>query len=321
MMLPVCVVLIFSTSCHRSKPITIAVIPRRTATMLWEAEHLGAKAVARRNGLQVFWNAPTREDNIAAQVEQIDAILNDGCGGLVLAPDHSLALITPVRRAIARGLPVVVVGSRLAVPPEDRLSYVVNDDKAGARMAGERVGSMLHNHGTIAILGIDPGVDGLLTRARSLEQFLLKNYPDIRILAKRFGSYNPPREQQVADEVLKAHPELDAIVALTSASARGTLSAFGDSKTRRVRVIAFDPDPIVFDDPYLDSFVVQDTQKMGAEAVRQIIRGLHGSPMQPVTEILPLFITRTDIDSKLRELTSMIDTWPVDTRAKWMVGP
>lgn len=289
--------------------------------MLWEAEHLGAKSVAMKNGLHVFWNAPTREDNIAGQVEQIEAILKAGCEGLVLAPDHSVALITPVRRVIARGVPVVVVGSSLTIPPEDRLSYVVNDDTAGARMAGERIASMLHEHGTIAILGIDPGIDGLLIRARSLEQFLLQNYPNIRILAKRLGSYNTPREQQVADEVLKAHPELDAIVALTSASARGTLSAIGDSKARRVRVIAFDPDPIVFDDPYLDSFVVQDTQRMGAEAVRQIIRRLGGSRMQPVTTVQPVFVTRTNIDSKLRELTSMIDTWPIETRSRWMVGP
>src|SRR5580658_1821370 len=46
-------------SCHREAPATIAVIPRTTATPLWESEHLGAKAIAAKAGVHIYWNAPT----------------------------------------------------------------------------------------------------------------------------------------------------------------------------------------------------------------------------------------------------------------------
>ncbi len=36
--------------------------------------------------------------------------------GMVIAPDQSLALVTPVRRALARGLPIVMIGSPLLIP-------------------------------------------------------------------------------------------------------------------------------------------------------------------------------------------------------------
>jgi hypothetical protein len=67
--------------------------------------------------------------------------------------------------------------------------------------------------------------------------------------------------------------------------------------------------------------VVEDTQKMGAEAVRQILGKLQGLPMPPVTQFEPVLLTRENINGKMRELRSMIDTFPVETRSKWMVGP
>jgi ribose transport system substrate-binding protein len=128
----------------------------------------------------------------------------------------------------------------------------------------------------------------------------------------------------VAEETLVAHPNLDAIVALSSASVHGVLSAISDRQTSRVRVIAFDRDDdaeLMFDTPNLDSVVVEDTQKMGAEAVRQILGKLQGLPMPPVTQFEPVLLTRENINGKMRELRSMIDTFPVETRSKWMVGP
>jgi ribose transport system substrate-binding protein len=310
-------------SCHREAPATIAVIPQTTATPLWEAEHLGAKATAAKAGVHIYWNAPTSEDDIEGQVALVEKVINGNYQGLVLAPDHPQALITPVRRALAQGLQVVVVGSPLSVPPGGRLSYVLNDEDAGARIAAERVAAVLHGKGTIALLGINPNVIGIVTRARCLEQDLQKIYPNIHVVVKRMGSFNEPHEYQVAEETLVAHPNLDAIVALSPASVHGVLWAISD-RPSRVRVIAFDRDDdpkLMFDSRNLDSVVVEDTQRIGAEAVRQILGGRQGLPIPLVTQFEPVLLTRENINDKMRELGSMIDTFPVAMRSKWMVGP
>ena len=143
--------------------------------------------------------------------------------GLILAPDQSRALITPVRRAMLRGVSIVVVGSPLPIPPGNRLSYILNDDQEGGRIAARRVATILHGQGSVAILGIDDDIAGIVTRARSLEQFLATAYPQIHIV-KMAGSFNLPHEQQVAEETLKANPSLDAVVTLTSTSTLGAIS-------------------------------------------------------------------------------------------------
>jgi ribose transport system substrate-binding protein len=221
-----------------------------------------------------------------------------------------------------RGFPIVIVGSPLSIKPDDRLSYILNDDEAGGRIAAQRLAAMLHGQGSVAVLGISPDISGIMTRARSLEQFLTKDYPNIRVLVKRMGSFNVPHEQQLAEETLKDNPGLNAIVALTSTSTRGALAAIGSSEFGHdVKVISFDPDSLGFDNPAVDSFVIEDTERMGAEAVRLIVEKTHGHGEPAVTQFEPVLVTRENVDTaEVRELTSM-DWRPSPIQWKWSVTP
>jgi hypothetical protein len=53
--------------CKQPAP-TVAVIPRTCGTALWEPEHAGAAAAARSAGLNLYWNAPMRDDDIRSQI-------------------------------------------------------------------------------------------------------------------------------------------------------------------------------------------------------------------------------------------------------------
>ena len=287
--------------------------------MLWEPEHGGAQTTALKLGARIYWNAPTREDDVEGQIAFVQRVSSGTYQGLILAPDQSRALITPVRRAMQRGLSIVVVGSPLPIPPGNRLSYVLNDDQEGGRIAAQRVATILHGQGSVAILGIDDDIAGIVTRARSLEQFLATAYPQIHIV-KMAGSFNLPHEQQVAEETLKANPGLDAVVTLTSTSTLGAISVVASLRpSRRIRIIAFDPDFLGFDNPDLDSFVLEDTQKMGAEAVRLIVGKLQGQSEPAVTEYKPVLVTRDNVNSAdVRQLTSM-DWRPEPMLGTWRV--
>ena len=157
------------TSCHSSRHPTIAVIPRTTALILWEAEHAGAELSAKRTGFNIYWNAPTSEDDVDKQIAIIKQAVDRGAEGLVLAPDQALALMVPVRDVIARGIPTVVISSPLAIPPGGKLSYILNDEDETGRLAAERIGSILHGEGSVAILGIDPDVTGIIHRTQAFE--------------------------------------------------------------------------------------------------------------------------------------------------------
>ena len=100
----------------------IAVIPQTDGMMLWDAAHAGAEVAASRAGASIYWNAPMREDDVAAQVRLVDQVVSSGrYQGLVIAPTQALSLISPVRRALSRDIPTVIMHSPLSLPAGGKL--------------------------------------------------------------------------------------------------------------------------------------------------------------------------------------------------------
>ncbi len=286
------------TGCHRSMLSAIAVIPRTSGTMLWEPLNVGAQVAAAELGERIYWNASTREDDIDGQIALVDRVASGRYKGLVLAPDHALALITPVRRALARGVPIVIVGSPLPIPPSSNLAYVLNDEEAGARMAAQRVATLLHGAGKVALIGIDPDIAGTMVRANNFERSLTALCPKAQIVVRRMGTFNFAHEQESAEEVLRDTPGLNVIVALNSTSTRGAVSTIeGSPWSGAVKVVGFDPDSLPFENGSLDSLIVQDTRGMGERAVRLIHERLHGHALPSLVAFEPLLVTRENARS------------------------
>ena len=292
--------------CDSRRKTTIAVIPQTEGVVFWDAVHLGAEIAARQGGATVYWNAPTREDDIEAQISLVESVVDRRFQGLLLAPDHSLALISPVRRALSHGIATVVIGSSLPIPPSPNLTNVVNDDQLGGQLAAQRMSSVLHGHAKVAILGVDPDISSTLIRCRAFEKTIAKIAPGISIVEKRQGSYNAPREQQVAEEVMEAHPDLDFIVALMWTSADGVMRALDSQKPRAsVKFITFDsPGSPPFDHcANLDSVVQEDIRSMSERGVRIILAKLAHEATPDQVVFVPRLLTRENVnDPQIREM-------------------
>lgn len=305
--------------CQSQAPLRFAVIPRTTGTLTWEPLHHGVEVAAYSVGATIYWNAPTREDDIDGQIALIERLVAKGhYQGIVIAPDQSLALVTPVRRSLAKGIPIVILGSPLLVPPQGKLFYVLNDEQKGGHIAAQRVAALLKGRGTVAILGINPDIAGTLLRARSFEQFLSKQYPGIRIVDKRMGSFNVPHEQQAAEETLKANPHLDAIVALSPSTTQGALSMIDSHpEYSSVKLIGFDPDSLDFSSKNLDSVILQNMPEMGERAIHLLYAVQEGKPVPSQIEVEPMLVTRETVGSvQVRRWTS-VDFRPGSRQPDW----
>jgi ribose transport system substrate-binding protein len=320
------------TACHSPQHAKIAVILQTERTIPSESEHLEVEAAAEESGMSVDLSAPTREDGIEAQAALVDDVAEGKYQGLILAPDQALSLIAPVRRVLSHSIPTVIIDSALPIPPGKSLSYVVNDDVDGGRLAAQRIAFLLHDRGKIAILGIDPDFTGVLIRAHALEESLAQNEPNIHIVEKRFGSFNVEHEEQVAEDTLKAHPDLDVIVALGSTTTDGTLSALCVSREKHLRVIGFDSAEVIpfgqtmpaeYRDPSLDcvfqsldSVIQADTGAMGRQAIELLHDKLLGRSVPTLIKIEPKLITRDNINTA--EIQQMLTMGPHNRRVGWI---
>ena len=289
------------SSCRFSDHRTIAVIPQTTGLSLWEAEHAGAEAAAVKTGYRLYWNAPTREDDVERQIQIVERAVHNGDQGLVLAPDQSLALITPVRRAIAKGIHTVIVGSPLAVPPGKDLAYVLNDDEETGRIVALRMGKILAGKGSVAIIGINPDVTATLVQVRAFEDTLRQVLPEIHIIERRPRSYNAADAVQIAAEILKAHADLNAIWALTAVEAGGAFVALQAShRANQVKLVGCEQDLDILAHVrggQMDSVVIENTFEMGYQAVMLIAQEARGEPVALETKLEPTLVTRENVDS------------------------
>lgn len=291
-------VCVFSVSCSRNTKL-IAVIPRSCGTVLWEPEHAGAAHLARKHGIDLYWNAPPREDDVEGQIALLSKVADRSPAGIILTPDETLPLRTPVRRIVARGVPVVVVGTQLGIASSTKLAYVLNDDEMGGKIAARRLGAILHGRGSLAIVGINPQLTGITARERAMEKTLAEEFPGIHVVARRLGHYSVPQEQQITEDLLNSGNPLDAIVALSSSSTRGAYYAIVEfGKPGVIKLVGFDQDLIPpLRTGGIDSIVMQRTYDMGHAAMTLMLSQLKGEAVNGMTVVPPILMTRDNLDS------------------------
>ncbi|GGH13831.1 substrate-binding domain-containing protein [Silvibacterium dinghuense] len=282
-----------------SGPPRIAVIPRACGTALWEPEHAGAADAARVHGISLYWNAPTRANDVQRQIALVERVSSEPYEGIVLAPDESLAFRTPVQRLLKKHMPLVVVGTELGIQPGDDFSYVLSDEAAAGQIAARRIGQLLHGQGEVAVLGMDPKLANIMLRERSFEYALAAEFPRIHVVARRMGQTDVSQEQETAEELLRSKSSPDAIVALSAESTRGAYYALVEfHKASAIKLVGFDQDllpPLRTGD--LDSVIVENTYEMGHLAIEEIQDRVKGEPVAARTVVSPKLVTRDNMDT------------------------
>jgi ribose transport system substrate-binding protein len=292
-------VMLMPLAACKHRPLAIAVIPRACGTALWEPEHAGAADAARARGMAIYWNAPTRTHDVQKQIALLETVVARGYRGIVLAPDETLALRTPIKTALSAHIPIVVVGTELGIDPASNLSYVLNDEVAGGRLATRRLGAILAGQGTVAVLGLDPKLRSMSLRDRSFEDTLAAEFPRIRLVARRPGQASAAQEQETAEELFQSGIKVDALVALSADATRGAYYALIEfNRAGTTRLIGFDQDLLPpIRNGGLDSVVAQDTYEIGRLAIEQIDGEMRGGQIAEKRVVQPKLLTRENIDS------------------------
>jgi ribose transport system substrate-binding protein len=297
------IVLVLTLACPlivcgcREQSATIGVIPRTTGTLLWEPMHMGAAEVARANRLHIYWNAPADEGDTEKQLSLISQSLSRQYRGLILAPDETLASRSLVLRATKDRRTVVIVNDQLGPPPGPFLSYVSNDEAAGAKLAADRVAKILHGSGSIAVIGISPRLESGILREESFEKALSSVAPEVRIEVRRYGDSVVTHQQQIAEEILNRPRHIDAVVALTATATLGVYFAkLAAASPNSVQIVGFDQGLLLpIQSGEVDSIVIQNTRRIGQIAMQNMTGALRGEKVNGVTLVSPMLLTRETI--------------------------
>ncbi len=289
---------LFLASCGGERSKIVAVIPKGTSHLFWQTVHAGANAAGREFGLTILWNGPPLETEYSRQIQIVDSMVARRVDGIVMAATDRKALVGPIERAIASGIPVTVFDSGLDT--DKYMSYVATNNYQAGELAARAMGELVGGKGKVAVVLHAPGSQSTMDREKGFEDAIAKEFPNIQIVARQYGMADRAKAMAAAENMITAHPNLDGMFASTEPSSTGAILALkGRGLAGKIKFVAFDFTDVMVEDLRAGNFhamVVQDPFKMGYEAVKTVADKLKGGTPPKRMDLLPRVVRKDDLD-------------------------
>lgn len=225
------------------------------------------------------------EFDVARQKDQLQEFIVRKVDAIIVAPCDSKSIGTAVKSANDAGIPVFTADIACLAEGVKIVSHVASDNVAGGALAAQAVADVLGGNGTVAIID-HPEVESVIQRVRGFEEELAK-HPGILIVAKLSGRGTKDQAFRVAEDILQANPNLDAIFGINDDSALGALAAAEKAgRQDRVKIVGFDAVPearAAIKAGKIHADVIQQPRIIGQKTIEAIQLYMSGSVVDPVT--------------------------------------
>ncbi len=286
------------TACSGQRRRRIAVIPKATAHLFWVSVQAGALAAGKKFNVEILWNGPASETDFNRQIQIIDSMVAQRVEGICIAASERQALIAPVERAVAAGIPVTVFDSGL--DSQSYMSFVATDNALAGRLGARRLAEILGGKGQVAVILHAPGSVSTMDREAGFKEAMAKEFPGIRIVAEQYGMSDRAKARAATENILAAHSSIDGIFTSTEPSAAGALLALkGRGLAGKIKLVTNDSSDALVEEMRagtVDAMIAQDPFGMAFQAVQTIVDKLDGKTPPKRIDLQPRVVTVKDLD-------------------------
>ncbi len=279
------------------KVLRIAVIPKGTTHEFWKMVHAGAiKAEREINAaggrqVKIEWQGPLKEDNTEQQINLVRNFVLQGVDGIVLAPLDKTALVTPVREATSRKIPVVIFDSGLdAEVGKDFTTYVATDNYQGGVLGARRLGEVLGAKGKAILLRYQVGSESTMQRENGFLDTMKKEFPNIELIStdQRAGATEEQALEKSQNLLTLFKSEVDGIFCPNESAAAGMLGALRQAGLNgKVKFVGFDASEKLvqaLEQGDIDGLVLQNPINMAYLGVKSAVEKINGGKLEPYVD-------------------------------------
>jgi ribose transport system substrate-binding protein len=205
----------------------------------------GAMAAAEAQGLELVVQAAEREVDVDKQMQIIENLVQTGVKALLVTPSGSREVVPAIAKANAAGIPVVIVDTKVdpAAATEagiKTVTFVGSDNLEGGRLAGQHMVQITSGHARVAVLEGIPGHETGDSRLKGFKEAIAKSR-GVTIVASQPANWERDLGFNVFQNMLQAHPDIDAVFACNDMMALGAVEAIAVAgKLGKIKVIGFD---------------------------------------------------------------------------------
>lgn len=297
--LPAAALALTSGGCNRNRRKSIAVIPKATSHLFWLSVQAGALAAGKDLNVDIMWNGPAQETEYDRQIQILDSMVARHVDGIAIAAAERIALVQPIDRAVASGIPVVVFDS--GVDSANYTTFLATNNYEAGQFGARALAQLLQGRGNIAMVMHVPGSASTMDRERGFEDAVKAEFPGLHIVARQFGMSDRAKARAATENILTANPDLDGLFASTEPSSVGAALALKSlGRAGKTKFVSFDSSDGLVEElraGVIDAMVVQDPFKMGYDSVKMLIDKLNGGVPPKRVDLHARVIRKADLDN------------------------
>lgn len=263
----------------------------------------GAQEAADRLGVQLEVQAAEREIDVEKQMQIVENMIQTGISALAITPSGSREIISALVKARDAKVPIIIVDTRLdeKAAADARVhaeTFVGSDNYEGGKLAGGYLVKATNGKARVAILEGIPGHETGDSRLRGFRD-AVSEAPAITIVASQPANWERDQGFNVFQNMLQAHPDINAVFAASDLMALGAIEAIAAAgKTGKIRVVGFD----ALDDAKkaiaagtMDASVAQFPAEMGKIAIESAVKAMRGEKLPPDIVVKLAMVTKDSL--------------------------
>ena len=253
----------------------------------------GAQDAAKKLGVTLIVN--DAQDDPAKQAAAIEDLIQKKVDAILINPTDANAVVPSVLKANKANIPVFTIDRSAA--KGDVVCHIASDNVAGGKMAGEYLAKLLGYKGNVVELVGIPGTSAARDRGKGFNE-VMKKYKDIKIVARQTADFNRAKGMQVFENILQAHPEVQAVFAHNDEMILGAIAAAEAAGKKNIIFVGFDAinDAIkAVKAGKLAATVAQQPFEMGRLGVENAVKFLNGGELSKFIPVPLKLVTKDNV--------------------------
>jgi ribose transport system substrate-binding protein len=253
----------------------IAVVPKGVAFDFWLSVKAGAEKAGNEHDALITWKGPEQETQVKEQQDMIEDFINKGVHAIVMAACDAKALVSTVKKALDKGIPVVTIDSGIDAPElAEQVPLIATDNIEGARKAAQTLAELIKERGKV---GLIPFIKGAATSDAREKGFVgeIAKHPDIKLVSTLYSNSQIDGGMKATEDMLTANPNLAGIFACNEPGVIGAARVLEQRNLAgKVKLVGFDasPDEIkALENGTAQALVVQNPFEMGYQGVKAAV--------------------------------------------------
>jgi len=218
----------------------IALVSKGFQHQFWQAVKKGAEQKAEELGVEITFEGPAAETEIAQQLEMLTTAIDKNPDAIAYAALDPEACVAPLEQAKSKEIPVVYFDA--PCNGDVGLSLSATDSKVAGALAAEHMAELIGGEGEVGIVGHSQINSTGVERRDGFVEKIEADYPDIEIVDIQYGDGDHLKSADIAKAMIAAHPDLKGIYGTNEGSAIGVVNAVGELglEKGKLTIIGFD---------------------------------------------------------------------------------